>query len=74
MVLLVDLKKDYDSVKWEFLLSIMHIMRFPHKWIAWVQVYVTTPSFSVLVKWDADQEFRSSNSYIDIEGYEREKH
>lgn len=48
-LLKVDIKKAYDSVRWEFLEEMLHAFNFPEHFIKLVMVCVTTPSFSINV-------------------------
>ena len=45
----VDLQKAFDSINRELVYFIMHCMKFPPKWIEWIQACLSTPPFSVLV-------------------------
>ncbi|KAL2237640.1 UNVERIFIED_CONTAM: hypothetical protein Sindi_0955700 [Sesamum indicum] len=43
----VDIRKAYDTVKWDFLIAVMELFGFPHTFVKWIEESVTTPSFSV---------------------------
>ena len=46
-MLKVDIRKDYDSVEWEFLREMLITLNFPPKFISWIMACVTSPSFSL---------------------------
>lgn len=46
-VLNIDIKKAYDSIRWEFLFQAMSMMKFPQNYIEWVYNGVTPAQFSV---------------------------
>lgn len=48
-LLKVDLKKVFDSVKWDFILQILRTADFPPVFINWISECLTTTSFSVNV-------------------------
>ena len=50
MTLKFDISKAYDRVEWQFLQGIMHKLGFLNVWIERVMSYITTISFSILVK------------------------
>ncbi|RVW33526.1 Vesicle-associated membrane protein 727 [Vitis vinifera] len=56
----LDLKKAYDWINWDFLLSVMQRMGFGEKWIGWIRWCISTASFSVLVNGSPTGFFRSS--------------
>lgn len=43
----VDLKKAFDSVNWGFIAEILKGLNFPSRFINWVMVCVSTPSYSI---------------------------
>ncbi|KAG7543595.1 Reverse transcriptase zinc-binding domain [Arabidopsis thaliana x Arabidopsis arenosa] len=45
----IDISKAFDSVQWGFLLNTLQALGFPDKYIHWIKVCITTPSFSVQV-------------------------
>ncbi|KAL0455558.1 UNVERIFIED_CONTAM: hypothetical protein Slati_0895000 [Sesamum latifolium] len=42
----VDLRKAYDTVEWDFMLATLHLFRFPHQFIRWIEECITSTSFS----------------------------
>lgn len=51
-VLKVDMRKAFDSLKWEFILRVLRAARFPEVFIKWIEQCITTPSFSINVNGD----------------------
>ncbi|KAL0291209.1 UNVERIFIED_CONTAM: hypothetical protein Sradi_7031800 [Sesamum radiatum] len=43
----VDLQKAYDMVDWDYLLAVLHLFKFPDRFIVWVEQCITTASFSI---------------------------
>lgn len=43
----IDIMKAYDTVDWNFLLTILQLMDFPEDFILWVCNSITTPRFSI---------------------------
>jgi len=54
----VDFEKAYNSVRWSFLLDMLHRMGFHRNWIRWVQGCLESASVSVLVNDSQTEEFR----------------
>lgn len=48
-LLKVDLRKAFDSVNWEFILSVLEASDFPHSFSNWIRQCLTTTSFSIKV-------------------------
>lgn len=48
-VLLKDIMKTFDSVNWRFLMGVLHAMKFPEKFMQWIQCCITSPMFSVAI-------------------------
>ena len=59
-VMKIDISKAFDSVQWPFLLQILVVVGFPERFIHWIKLCVTTPSFSVQVNGDLAGHFQSS--------------
>lgn len=51
-VLKVDMRKAFDSLKWEFILRVLRVANFPEVFVNWIQQCITTPSFSINVNGD----------------------
>ncbi|CAA7031264.1 unnamed protein product [Microthlaspi erraticum] len=49
ITLKVDISKAFDSVRWDFLLSVLQAYRLPPAFIKWVKCCVCSPSFSVSI-------------------------
>ncbi|XP_052172169.1 uncharacterized protein LOC127788096 [Diospyros lotus] len=45
----VDLAKAYDSMEWDFLLIVLHLMTFPPQFCSWICECVTTPRYSIKI-------------------------
>jgi len=56
----VDFEKAYDSIRWSFLLDMLHRMGFHSKWIKWVKGCLESATVSVLVNGSPAEEFRPS--------------
>lgn len=48
-ILKVDLRKAFDSIRWDFILSTLRALHFPEIFITWIAECITTPTFSVSV-------------------------
>ena len=56
----LDISKAFDSVQWSFLLNSLMAMGFPERFIHWIRLCVTTPSYSVQVNGDLAGYFQSA--------------
>ncbi|XP_024009435.1 uncharacterized protein LOC112084518 [Eutrema salsugineum] len=56
----IDISKAFDSVQWPFILNTLSAMHFLPKFIHWINLCVTTASFSVQVNGELAGFFRSS--------------
>lgn len=45
----VDIKKAFDSARWDFVLSILEVIGFPIIFIQWIKECITTPIFFVKI-------------------------
>ncbi|KAL2228519.1 UNVERIFIED_CONTAM: putative mitochondrial protein [Sesamum indicum] len=43
----VDIRKAYDTVKWDFLAAVLQFFNFPTTFIRWIEECITTASFSI---------------------------
>jgi hypothetical protein len=43
----VDLMKAFDTVRWDFLLTVLRIVGFPETLVRWIEECITTPKFSI---------------------------
>ena len=59
-VLKIDISKAFDSVQWSFVLGSLRALGFPEKYIHWIELCITSPSFSVQVNGDLAGYFQSS--------------
>ncbi|XP_013651351.1 uncharacterized protein LOC106356058 [Brassica napus] len=51
-VLKVDLRKAFDSLRWDFIIQVLKAAQFPSTFINWIQQCITTTSFSINVNGD----------------------
>lgn len=59
-VMKIDISKAFDSVQWAFVLESLAALGFPDRFIHWIKLCITTPSFSVQVNGDLAGYFQSS--------------
>lgn len=59
-MLKVDLRKAFDSVRWDFVLSTLTAIGIPEKFIGWIRECICSPTFSVSVNDTTDGFFKSS--------------
>ncbi|CAA7013484.1 unnamed protein product [Microthlaspi erraticum] len=59
-MLKVDLRKAFDSVRWDFVLAVLKGLNMPDKFIGWISECLTTPCFSVSVNGVEGGFFKSS--------------
>ncbi|KAJ9549873.1 hypothetical protein OSB04_022416 [Centaurea solstitialis] len=57
MLFKVDFEKAFDSVNWDFLISIMEQMGFGCKWCDWIKGCISSASISVLINGSPSEEF-----------------
>lgn len=56
----IDISKDFDSVQWPFLLNMLKGLGFPEKFVHWIDLCVSTASFSVQVNGELAGYFQST--------------
>ncbi|KAG7541866.1 Reverse transcriptase zinc-binding domain [Arabidopsis thaliana x Arabidopsis arenosa] len=59
-MLKVDIRKAFDSVRWDFVLSTLRAIGIPEKFVGWIKECICTPSFSISVNGFSDGFFRST--------------
>lgn len=59
-VIKIDIFKAFDSVQWSFVLKSLEAMGFPKKYIHWIKLCITSPSFPVQVNGDLAGYFQSA--------------
>lgn len=59
-MLKVDLCKAFDSVRWDFIICILRVLGLPDRFINWISICITTPTFSVSVNCNIGGFFKSS--------------
>lgn len=61
IALKVDITKAYDSLQWNYLISMMRKMGFPNCWINWIHVCLESASFQILINGEPGKMFHASN-------------
>lgn len=59
-VMKIDISKVFDSVQWSFVLQSLEAMGVPAKFIRWIQLCISTPSFSVQINGELAGYFQSA--------------
>ncbi|KAG7548232.1 Reverse transcriptase domain [Arabidopsis suecica] len=59
-MLKVDLRKAFDSISWDFIISALRALSVPEKFINWIHQCISTPTFSVSVNGSLGGFFKSS--------------
>ena len=59
-MLKVDLRKAFDSVRWDFIISALRALLVPEKFINWIHQCISTPTFSISVNGASGGFFKSS--------------
>ncbi|KAG7546653.1 Zinc finger CCHC-type [Arabidopsis suecica] len=59
-MLKVDIRKAFDSVNWDFILSALRALRIPEKFVGWISECITTPTFSVCLNGNSSGYFKSA--------------
>ncbi|KAG0500607.1 hypothetical protein HPP92_000679 [Vanilla planifolia] len=49
MAVKIDMMQAYDNIRWDFLIEMLKILRFPPLWCDWITACIQSPSFGVLV-------------------------
>lgn len=58
LIFKIDFAKAYDSIDWNYLLEMLALLNFPHKWIRWIKECISTASANVLVNGSPSGESR----------------
>lgn len=53
----VDFTKAFDSIHWQFLLSVMQSMGFPHKWLGWIEHLLYSSSSRIVLNGSQSEYF-----------------
>lgn len=61
-VMKIDISKAFDSVQWEFVLKGLEALGFLGKFIHWIRLCITSPSFSVQVNGELAGYFQSTRA------------
>ncbi|KAG7551859.1 Endonuclease/exonuclease/phosphatase superfamily [Arabidopsis thaliana x Arabidopsis arenosa] len=59
-MLKVDLRKAFDSVRWDFIFSVLAALGLPNKFMGWIKECVCTPCFSISLNGHSDGFFKST--------------
>lgn len=59
-MLKVDLRKAFDSVRWDFILSTLTALNLPARFIGWIEQCISTASFSIVVNGHSRGFFKST--------------
>ena len=62
-MLKVDLRKAFDSIRWDFILSTLHFVGIPEIFIKWIAECITSPTFTVSVNGISGGYFKSSKGF-----------
>ena len=60
-MLKVDLRKAFDTIKWDFIIGILKALSIPTKFIGWVYQCISTASFTISVNGSSSGYFESTN-------------
>lgn len=56
----IDLRKEYDSISWEFIHMTLQKMNFLEEFIGWIMECITSPKFSILISGSPAGFFKSN--------------
>ena len=59
-MLKVDLRKAFDSIRWDFVIATLRAINLPEKFVGWIHECITTASFSISVNGQTGGFFKSS--------------
>lgn len=65
----LDLRKAYDTMRWEYLIDLMKLRGFPSVYIQWVQTYITSPFFSTSINVALHWYFKSSRGLRQVDPF-----
>ena len=49
MAVKIDIEKAFNHMEWSFILAILSKLGFDPRWINWIRICITSPSFSILI-------------------------
>lgn len=56
----LDLRKDFDTVRWDFVLSALRALNCPEMFVNWISQCITTPTFSICINGVSGGFFKST--------------
>ncbi|WZZ65202.1 hypothetical protein YC2023_076572 [Brassica napus] len=59
-MLKADLRKAFDSVRWDFVLAALRALNVPLQFIQWISKFICTPSFTISINGSAEGNFKCS--------------
>ena len=59
-MLKVDMRKAFDSIRWDFIIACLRALNFPRLHICWIEQCISTASFSIVVNGQSGGYFRST--------------
>ncbi|WZY76441.1 hypothetical protein YC2023_022825 [Brassica napus] len=59
-MLKVDLRKAFDSIRWDFVLASLRAIGLPHRFINWISECISSASFTICINGEAGGYFKSS--------------
>lgn len=49
LLIKLDISKAFDSVRWDYLFSLLNTLGFPRRWVDWIAAFLSTASSQVLL-------------------------
>jgi hypothetical protein len=49
MLIQLDLAKDYDKIRWNYMIKTLEAYGFTQHWISWIVSFVSTTSYSLVI-------------------------
>lgn len=49
----IDIRKSFDKVGWDYLISVMRKMEFHEKWLSWIHLCLKTVHYSITLNGDS---------------------
>jgi hypothetical protein len=64
MIIQLDLVKDYDKIRWHYMVKSLEAFGFTHHWISWIVSLVSTTSYSLLINGSPTKPFWPTRGII----------